>query len=575
MACAGESMSRIPVRRIWQVPREDRAQTTALAEGLGLPRLAAHLLMQRGITTLEAARVFLRPMDQSLSDPYLLTDMDRAVDRLTKARHQGERVMVLGDYDVDGLSATAIMQRGLVRFGIVDCSYLIPHRMLDGYGMQAEHIRAAKEQQVSLVVTVDNGISAFEAAAAAASCGIDLIITDHHRIDGKLPEACAVVNPQREGAGHPLAHASGALVALKVVQALEGRVPEEDLDLAALGVVADVMPLHGENRVVVAQGLRQLRKPRVGLMHLARLAQVELANLTAENIAFGLAPRINACGRLGDGMVAMKLLLTSCEDEASAVARRLHEFNEERRSIERQIFDDALELMEHTDGHEHVIVLAKRGWHQGVIGVVASRLLQRFCRPVLLLGIDEAGVGRGSARGTGAVDLGAAFSQCQQWLVKWGGHRAAAGLTILEGDVAAFASALRDAIAAQASEGDPFEQVPIDGQVGLAELTPPLLQTLALLEPYGHANPQPVLCSYGVDVVPHSMRELRGGHLRCAVKQDSRVFTAIGFSMFDGEVCALEKGPVDIAFTPQFNTWRGETTIQLVLKDLRASAADG
>lgn len=569
-------MSKASVKRVWKVPQEDRSRTGALAKALGVPRIVAHLLLQRGVESPDAAQIFLDPIGQRLSDPMSLTDMARAVARLEAARERGERVLVFGDYDVDGLSATAILFRGLQRFGIIDVDHTVPHRVVDGYGIHPEHVRLARENGVNLIVTVDNGISAFEAIDAANACGIDVIVTDHHKIDGRIPDAYAVVNPQREEPNHPAMHASGALVAFKLVQALEGRVPEEDLDLAALGVVADVMPLHGENRAVVAQGLAQMRRGlRCGLVHLARLARVDLDSVTAENIAFGLAPRINACGRLGDGQAALRLLLTDCEDEASFLANELHDINEERRTIEREILEEALACVERDLPADcRGIVLARRGWHQGVIGIVAARLMQRFGKPVVLIGIDDDGTGRGSARGPGDVDLAAAFSACQELLVQCGGHRAAAGLTVREENVPAFTEAFDRVLRGCMDGEEPVQCVEIDGHVGLSEVDASLLQTMARLEPFGHANPQPVLCAYGVNVVPNSIRELRGGHLRFLVKQGARSFAAIGFSMADRGVDDLRWDAVDIAFTPQFNTWRGETSIQLVLKDFRASVAE-
>jgi single-stranded-DNA-specific exonuclease len=334
------------------------------------------------------------------------------------------------------------------------------------------------------------------------------------------------------------------------------------------------MPLHGENRAVVAQGLAQMRNGlRPGLVHLARLARLELGDITAENIAFGLAPRLNACGRLGDGLAALSLLLTTCNEEAGGLAAVLDATNEERRAIERRILDEAIEAIETgAGGRGRAIVLSKRGWHQGVIGIVAARLLQRYCKPVVLIGIDHDGIGRGSARGIGDIDLAAAFIACQEWVVQCGGHRAAAGLTIREECIAPFEAAFDQVIRTQAPDDDVVQCIPIDGQVGLGEIEPALLQTMSRLEPFGHANPQPVLCTYGAQVIANSMRELRGGHVRFMVRQGSRTVAAIGFGMIDRWKQDLQYGEVDLAFTPQFNTWRGETTIQLVLKDFRAAS---
>ncbi len=553
----------------WKIAESDYGSCRALSEAAGVPPLVAHLLRQRGVSSPEEAEAFLNPGLAQLSDPYSLTDMDVAVARITQARDRGEQMFIFGDYDVDGLAATAILYRGLTRFGIERCQYTVPHRLNEGYGLGPAQVEAAQQEGASLIVTVDNGISAHGAAAKARELGVDLIVTDHHSIEGSLPDAFAVVNPKREGAEHPLASLCGAGVAFKLCCALNGSA--NDLDFAALGTVADIVPLLGENRAIVSLGLKHMIKhQRLGLAKLAAESSIRIEEVTAEKIMFQLAPRINANGRLEDGLSSLQLLLSESAPEAEHMARELNRANQERRAIENEIFESAVEELETLfRPGQRGIVLARRNWHSGVIGIVASRIEGRYHRPVVLISIDEDGCGRGSARGGDSFNLIEAISPCQQYLEEFGGHRGAAGLSILEGNIDAFRAAFEAEALRQLGPGEISPSLGVDAIASFSEIDSHLLRSLERLEPMGHGNPQPVLCSMGVELVPKSTRVLKDRHLKLSFRQNDRVFAAIGFGMAERFYTETMPRVLDIAYTPQFNTWRGETSIQLVLKDLR------
>ena len=564
-----------PQARPWCVAQEDRKGSSDLAAALGIPRIAAHLLMLRGITTSDQGWRFLLPALDHISDPFLLTDMRVAVDRIAVARSRGEFVQVFGDYDVDGIAGTCILVNALRRFGIERCAYGMPSRLTEGYGLTAEHVENARNAGVDLIITVDNGINAREAARAARAGSIDLIVTDHHQIEGELPDAAAIVNPKREPPEFGSADASGAAVAFKLAWALTGEI--RDLDLAALGTVADVVPLRGENRALVAMGLdAMMREPRVGLVALAMSAGFDISEVTAEKIAFQLAPRLNAAGRLGDGLIPLELLLTSSVREAARMAAELSEANRQRREIEKDIYDEAVCAVESFGPVGPAIVLASRSWHPGVIGIVASRLFHLYHRPAVLISVDDNGVGRGSGRSSDSFDLAGALGACRDTLIRFGGHNAAAGLAVDAENLDAFRAAF-EAEAARRLEGmeDAAPPLEIDALVSLSELDPQLVKTLDQLEPFGCMNPMPLFCSHGVMLLPQSLRELTGGHVKFVVRQGAKTMPAVGFRMADSIPPGLEGQDIDIAFTPRFNTWRGETSIQLILKDIRAGAATG
>ncbi len=553
----------------WRIAEPDRPRTLALAQAAGIPPLAAHLLLLRGIETPDQVRDFLRPTLAHLTDPMLLTDMDRAVARLQQARDRQEKVLIFGDYDVDGVTGTAILIHGFRRFGLEQVSYGMPRRLSEGYGLNPNHVDAAQADGVALIVTVDNGISAHAAARRARELGIDLIVTDHHAIEQGLPIAVATLNPKRQEPDYPGYWLSGAGVAFKLSTALNGT--PNDLDIAAVGTVADIVPLRGENRAIVALGLRHMaRHQRNGLAKLARQSGFELPEVNADKIGYHLGPRINAAGRLDDGLTALKLLLSECPNEATEMARGLNLANEERRAIEKAIYEEALaELDACFEARRRSIVLARRGWHPGVVGIVASRIESRYHRPVIIVAVDDTGVGRGSARSGSGFDLVGALTVCGGHLEKFGGHQAAAGMTIREENLPAFITDFEAEALRQLGPNEIIPELRVDALAAFSQINADLLNALDMLEPIGQGNPAPVFCSLGVEPVPQSLKLLKDRHAKLLLRQDEAVFPAIGFGMAERFHVGDCRGPLDIAFTPQFNQWRGDTSIQLVLKDIR------
>ncbi|MBI2425583.1 MAG: single-stranded-DNA-specific exonuclease RecJ [Candidatus Hydrogenedentes bacterium] len=553
----------------WQVAEFDRGRVQILARALGIAPILAHLLILRGIEEPDLARKYVTPRLEDLSSPFELTDMDVAVARLTQARDRGEHVLVFGDYDVDGVSATAILHHGLRRFGIERVSHGMPLRLIEGYGLNAERVEAAKSDGVHLIVTVDNGIAAHDAADRARELGVDLIVTDHHAIEGELPHALAVINPQREPESYPGRFLCGAGVAFKLAAALNGT--PNDLDIAALGTVADIVPLKGENRVIVALGLRHMSKyARTGLAALAQAAGVDIRTISSGNIGFQLGPRINAAGRLDDALTALHLLLTDCPDRARAMSALLNAANEERRSIEREIFEQAREELDaFFAAEQRSIVVAREDWHAGVIGIVAARIQTRYQRPVVVIAIDENGEGKGSARSGPGFNMVEAFSACQDLLDKYGGHRAAAGLTIRRDRIESFRQRFEEEALRQLGAGEILVDLPIDVLASFSDIDLALVKSLVLLEPFGHGNPSPVFCSVNVEVAPRSLRVLKDHHLKMQLCQQDKAFDAIGFNMAERYFSEDLQGPIDIVYTPQLNEWRGQVSVQLLLKDIR------
>ena len=560
--------------RDWRIAEAGRGQVVELARALNVSPILAQVLIARGIHETAEARHFLNPSLANASDPHLLQDMDAAMSRIRHARDHHEHVTVFGDYDVDGLAGTVILLNALRRIGIEQCGWAVPHRLTEGFGIKPQHVRRAHEDGATLIVTVDNGTSSHEAAAEAERLGIDLVITDHHLLDGPPAKAVAVLNPKREGPSHPAANACGAAVAYKLACALTGE--EHDVDLVALGTVADIVPLLGENRDLVAAGLAEMcERPRVGIEALAKAAGISTGALKAEQIAFQLGPRLNAAGRLGRAQEALDLLLEDSPAGAERIARRLNSANEERRRIENEILEDVEALLEEDPKEgRHSVVLGDRHWHAGVLGIVASRVQSRYNLPAVLIAFDEDGLGRGSGRGVEGLDLAGALGRCQDHLMSWGGHAAAAGLTVHEDRLVAFQEQFEAEVARALPGGAPAPGLSIDALVSLSEVDGRLVASLDKLQPFGCGNPAPVLCTCGVRVMPNSCRELRGGHVRLAVKEGPALLTVVGFGMGEHIEALRESGSIDIVYTPQFNTWRGETSIQLILKDFRTGAAD-
>lgn len=516
--------------RAWQLnPSAEQDAEALQAEGFGV--LLSRVLAARGIHTPEAARHLLDGRDE-LSDPFLIKDMDKAVSRIQRAVEEGEPIVIFGDYDVDGVSATAILFECLSNQGAqVRCK--LPSRDGGGYGLNKEILKGLADKGYTLVVTVDNGIAAVEEADYARELGIDLVITDHHLPGEKLPDAVAVVDPNRADDESPFKFLCGAGVAFKLCAALEGCDPAELLDmfgeLAALGTIADVMPLTGENRTLVREGLAVLQETmRPGLQALLENAGYAGKPVTAETVSYGLAPRLNAAGRMDTAAVALKLLLCENEEQAAGIAARLGEINAERQQTEQQILAAALQTIQADPAraHDRVLVVAGEGWHPGVIGIVASRLMERYGRPAIVISTEN-GEGRGSGRAPSGFNLHGALAACSSCLIRSGGHAAAAGLLVEEEKIGAF----RAAINAWAVREYPVPEpgtLKLDAAVRLGELDLASVRQLSRLAPFGSGNPVPLLVVQNAVVDGLWPLGSEGRHTRVRLRQgDSTCFVSV------------------------------------------------
>ncbi len=567
-------MTASSARYQWQIAAFDAKTADELARSCGIPRLLALMLLLRGVDTPEDARAFLRPSLQQLSCPFELDGMRAAVERVRAAKSRNESVLVFGDYDVDGVAATAILAQGLRRFGIERVGCDMPDRFTEGYGLMPEHVEKAKEEGYSLLITVDNGISAHAAAARARAVGLDLIITDHHALDATLPDAVAVVNPKRGPSDHATAMIAGAGVAFKLALALNES--PNALDIVALGTVSDIVPLLGENRIFTALGLKHIKKyRRLGIAKLARAASFSLEDISAQKIGFQLGPRLNAAGRLDTGHAALELLMTDDEARADMLAKTLNKANEERRAIEREIYEQAIETLEaFMTEEQRSIVLAREDWHQGVVGIVASRLQNRYYRPSIVFSMGEDGYWHGSARGGPGFNMIAALQACDGLLLKYGGHAAAAGMTVAPEYLSDFRERFESEALRQLGAGKLQPRLQVDAMVALGQLDSAFIRGLELLEPYGQANPQPMFCAADVEVVPHSMRVLKDLHVKFSVRQGDVQIDVIAFQMAERFCTESLPERADIVFTPQINTFNNVSAVQLVLKDLRVASRD-
>jgi single-stranded-DNA-specific exonuclease len=571
-----------PATRRWRTAGTEVAPEAVarLVRELRLPEPLCRLLVARGHGDPAAARAFLRPSLTALHDPSTLADLSRAVQRLGLAIDRGEAILVHGDYDVDGICAAALYTRVLRRLGARVVPF-VPHRLRDGYDLGATGIRLAAESDARVILTADCGVVAHEAVTAAAQVGIDVIVTDHHVPGPTLPAAVAVVDPKRADCPYPDTELSGTGVAYKVALALVRArgLPEEEvhycLDLVALATVADVMPLRGENRVMTRFGLRVLGEGRSpGLRALLGAAGLNGKPLTAGHLSHVLAPRLNAVGRLDDAATGLRLLLADAA-ESEGLAARLEAANTRRQAVDARILEEAVELL---DGAfdpraDRGIVLAREAWHPGVIGIVASRLVERYHRPTILIAVQGDGaVARGSGRSIPGFDLLEAVRACADHLERFGGHAAAAGFDIRPESIEAFRAAFA-AHARQALPAEPVPEVRIDLEIGLGDVTSELVRYLAYAGPFGAGNPTPVFAIPGVTVEAASVVGRDGQHLRLHLRNGSATLQAIGFRMAPTHAALAPPGAVvDVAAHLQEDSWRGRARLQARLVDLRPAA---
>jgi single-stranded-DNA-specific exonuclease len=570
------------------IPAESFAAAGQLAQRLGVDPVVAQVLANRGLADEADARQFLSPTLNDLHPPEALAQIDPAVERIVQAIERREPIFIYGDYDVDGLSGVAILWQAL-RLAGVEPEVYIPHRVREGYGLNAAAVRAIAARGGRLLITVDCGVTAIKQVAAANAAGMDVIVTDHHELEDRLPEAVAVLHPRHPAGQYPFGKLCGAAVAFKLAWALGRRLSGGEqctpqyrdflvsaVGLAALGTIADIVPLVEENRVIAKFGLEGLAaQPPSGLA--ALLEQVNLAGkeLSGYHVGFLLGPRLNAAGRMGHAREALELLTTAEGERARAIATILEQHNEARRRTEQRIFDRALELID-AQGIDPAtrasLVLADPDWHVGVVGIVASRLIDRFCRPTILLGRAEKGehLLGGSGRSIRPLHLADALGRCGDLLVGCGGHAMAAGLSLREGQLAAFTEAFERVCREQLTEDDLRHKLHIDAEVQLAAVDTRLTEQLQRLAPFGQGNPRPLLAAFDVELTADPQRMGRtGAHMTFFASQQGSAHRCVAFRQGE-RADGLHRGDrIDIAFRPSLNQYRGVRSLELVVKDLR------
>lgn len=557
----------------WKFLAEDTEQTAELAVTLQVPEYIAQVLVNRGLGDVVAARRFLQREDAVEVSPYLLKDMTKAVDRIKRAIEQQEAIVVYGDYDVDGVTATTLMMRVLGELG-ANVSYFIPNRHTDGYGLNHDALAALIEKRrASLIITVDCGITSVEEAQSLDK-RVDLIITDHHQPPAELPKAYAIINPKQEDCTYPEKMIAGVGVAYKVCQALWQEMRQEKLgrysELVALGTVADIVPLIGENRVFVQQGLAAMRAgSNFGINALMKVSQVEQCQINAGQIGYRLAPRLNAAGRLEHAQKGVELLLSDDRAECERIAEELDAENEERQRIEKTICDEAMRTIEANGYYEdRIIVVHGEGWHGGVIGIVASRIVEKYYRPTIVISVED-GIGKGSCRSIEGIDIHAALSSAEELLVRFGGHKQAAGLTLEKENIDALRVRLNQ-YAEQYAQADIWRpQVKIDAVIMPNQINERLVDSLRVLEPFGMGNPRPL---FACEKMPLQSIQRIGKDkqtVKMRLEYLHSMLDCIAWRMPELTEMYYPSDQVDVAFQPDINEWNGKRTVQLVVSDMR------
>jgi single-stranded-DNA-specific exonuclease len=571
----------VTVKR-WVEKTADPVTLSRLAGELDLHAATAAVLIHRGVQNREQAARFLNPSAETLNDPFRLPDMNRAVERIGGAVARREPVVIYGDYDVDGITATSLFWEW---FRLRGCpvGYYIPRRMTEGYGLNENAIRFLHGRGARLLITADCGTTSYSEISLARSLGLDVIVTDHHETaPGTSGEwdACAVVNPKRPGSDYPFDGLCTAGLVFKVIQALEGERRGDRanldgfLDLVALGTLADVSPVTGENRYLVSRGLDEITlEKRPGIRALKSVTGITGRKVGCGTVGFTLAPRINAVGRLGDAAAGVRLLTTRSEEEAGRIATEMDRWNRERQEIEQQMVDEAEKMIQPvlSTGRPKALILGSRDWHVGVVGIGASRLAERYGCPAVLIAVDENGIGRGSARSVPGFDVQKGLAACADLLMKFGGHRQAAGLTVREDRIPALRERLSDIAAGSLGDGGFQPTIGIDAALEPENLSFPMIRELERLRPHGIGNPEPTFALKRATLM--SPRVVGNNHFKIRIRKNTAVsFDAIGFRMGHLASTIRDGDRADVAFTPEIQTWQGEDRISLRIKDIRSDA---
>lgn len=561
----------------WVYTKPEEETVSALQQQLGISEKIARLLVLRNIDTYEQAKSFFRPSLNELHDPFLMKDMDKATKRLATAIREGEKILIYGDYDVDGTTATSIVYTFLKDFG-VDVDYYIPHRFKEGYGINPAGIKYAIDHSIDLIISVDCGITAIKEAEVARENGIDLIICDHHNVSGQIPNAVAVLDPKRPDCSYPFDGLSGAGVGFKLVQGttkvlgLSKKIPLKLLDLVAISTASDIVPIIDENRILMREGLKLINKnPRLGIKALLDLIRMQPGTINTSSIVFSIGPRINAAGRMGDASKAVKLLIAETPAEAKAYAHELESINIKRRDKDSQTLEQALTMVDSKFDVDKIssMVLHDADWHLGVIGIVASRLVDAYSRPTIMLSTVD-GMLKGSARSIKGFNIYDAIKECEDLLEQFGGHEFAAGLTMKQENLEEFRSRIDTIASEQLTEEDFEPDLPIDGDLDLSTIDMKFWKLLNQFEPFGPGNLRPIFVSKNVRVV--GVPTIVGkGHLKMRVAQNgSGVFDTIGFNMHEylPIIRNARDGAMEIAYSLEENYWNGSRKLQLKLRDI-------
>lgn len=567
-------------RWVYSVPEREEAVQT-IKQNLNVPGEIAKLLAIRGIHSYDEAKTFFRPEQEPLHDPFLMKDMESAACRLSDAIKNHEKVVIYGDYDVDGTTATSILYLFLKSFGL-NVEYYIPHRFKEGYGINPDGIRYALDVNADLIVSVDCGITAIEEAKYARQEGLDLIICDHHTVGDEIPDAVAVLDPKRPDCSYPFDGLSGAGVGFKLIQGttqklgLDKSLPDQYLDLVAISIASDIVPLVDENRNLMRRGLILINTtPRVGIKALLTCIKVPPGSVTTSSIVFSIGPRINAAGRMGDASVAVELMIADDETTASRRASELESINVKRRSTDSRTMEEATAMLEADFNLDEIssMVLHHPDWHLGVIGIVASRLVDAYYRPAIMLSTVEGKI-KGSARSIKGFNIYDALKQCEDLLEQFGGHEFAAGLTMEKENLEEFRSRMNQIAVSNLSENDFKPELMIDAELKLDHVDMKFWKLLTQFEPFGPGNMRPVFVSR--DVCIEGIPTIVGsGHLKMKVRQEqSGIFDAIGFNMHDFEPLLrnCDRDKIDVAYVLEENHWNGRRTLQMRLKDIHISS---
>ncbi len=558
----------------WIIEKENPKLRDKLAKSLQISPITAQILVNRGIENETEANLFLNCTLFDLPSPYLMKGMDRAIERIKKALENNERITIYGDYDVDGVTSTALLY-SFLKVLKANVTYYNPDRLKEGYGINIDAVKKLAEQGVSLIISGDCGITAVKEIEQAKELGVEFIVTDHHKPPQELPRAVSILNPKLSECKYPGKEIVGVGVIFNLVIALRRALRDEGffkngepnlgdyLDLVALGTVADCAPLLDVNRILVKEGIKRMQSPkRLGVQALKEASSIK-GEVTSYDLGFKLGPRINASGRMSTADNAVALFISENLEEARELAKELNEKNSNRQSTEAEIIKEAISLLESNPAliGANSIVLASRNWHPGIIGIVASRIVERYEKPTMLIAISEDGVGKGSGRSLEGINIYAALSECRELFLQFGGHEQAAGLSIREENVEKFREMFDKAL--ENSEEQYEKKLKVDCAIELDSLTDSLISEFELLQPFGIGNPEPALLSRTVEVV--SQRIFKDKHLGFKVKKGTKLFDAIWFNMKEPSTLPDK---VDMVFTPEFNKWNGKKEIRLRVKDV-------